>query len=194
MWNNSPARQIAIPSCQINPTPLLLPKKPIMFPLLLLSSLFFSFMSLASAVSPSPLNATGDSHGIWSCTLSASYFNNQAGAPLVRFADCGQTLSELLADVTDFGDQYFEWSSWGTPFFPRRRGPREGRGTPKKYVYGMFDLFLSKVNLPSTMGLAAGCMGGNQGYMLCPISGLVKERETVGKPCGDVFRFPFLCV
>ncbi|KAI4113310.1 MAG: hypothetical protein LQ345_005681 [Seirophora villosa] len=97
-------------------------------------------MSLASAVSPSPLNATGDSHGIWSCTLSASYFNNQAGAPLVRFADCGQTLSELLADVTDFGDQYFEWSSWGTPFFPRRRGPREGRGTPKKYVYGTCTL------------------------------------------------------
>ncbi|KAL8968292.1 MAG: hypothetical protein Q9197_004958 [Variospora fuerteventurae] len=123
--------------------------------------LLVSLISLASALLPS-VSAKESRYGIWDCTLSRDYFNIQPLAPLVRFSDCKDALSQLLADAADFGKHKYEWSSWGMPFHPRQGGPREGRGTPKKYVAGMFVLLFSKRKREAPSG-AGGRIGGKRG-------------------------------
>lgn len=87
------------------------------------------------------LNTTNDEAGLWQCTTDPDWFDLKPGASYFQISDCEWAVRELLADVADFGSEDYEWLSWGTPFHRRTGGPREGKGTPKKYVYSMMPRF-----------------------------------------------------
>ncbi|KAL8738182.1 MAG: hypothetical protein Q9181_000995 [Wetmoreana brouardii] len=83
-----------------------------------------------------------DTRGMCECKITNDWLNFDAGAPFLDFQDCEKTLRQLLADSVDFGRENFEWLSLGTPFHPVRGGPKEGRGTPKRYVHNTCTLCL----------------------------------------------------